>query len=97
MGALTVTSIAGTEVGDSNITVTEELGEGNSFAYKTAKTTAPAILYMDEPGSTYTALTSGADITPAAADHDKITVVELNAAGQVVKVGTDDLTVKAAG
>lgn len=97
VGALTVTSEAGTAVGDSKVTITEAAGEGNTFAFKTAKTTAPAILYMDEPGDTYTAFESAADITPDAADHDKITVVELNAAGQVVSVGTQTLTVKAAG
>lgn len=90
---LTVASVAGTASGASKITVTGMVGTaGNKLAYKTAQTTAPVVLYMDEPA--WTALTNGADIAPTAA-HDKITVVELNSAGQVVSVGTATITKKA--
>ena len=92
---LTITSVAGTASGSSNITVVGAVGTaGNTLAFKSAQTTAPAILYMDEPGAAYTAFVSGADVAPGAT-HDKITVVELNSAGQVVSVGKQTLTKKA--
>ena len=92
---LTITSVAGTASGSSNITVAGAVGTaGNTLAFKSAQTTAPAILYLDEPGAAYTAFVSGADVAPGAT-HDKITVVELNSAGQVVSVGKQTLTKKA--
>ena len=90
IAAVTVASTAGTAVGDSDIAIT---GEG-TYKYKTAQTTAPALLYMDVPDSTWASITSGDDITPTAG-HDKITVVKLDASGYVIGLGSDDITVNA--
>jgi hypothetical protein len=90
IAAVTVASTAGTEVGDSDIAIT---GEG-TYKYKTAATTAPALLYLDYPDATWLDIETGDDITPAAG-HDKITVVKLNEAGYVIGIGSDDITVNA--
>ena len=90
--ALTVASTAGTEIGDSNIAVTGEVGtEGNTLAYKTG-TAVETPLFRDIPVG-YTAFTDADDITPTEG-HTKITVVELNAAGEVVALGNDDITTR---
>lgn len=96
---LTITSTAGTEVGDTHIAVTDP--GSYAYKYKTGKTTAPSLLYMDEPDATWLPLTTpaGVDITPPEATpaHDKITVVRLNAAGYVIGLGSANITVKAGG
>lgn len=93
IAALTVTSSAGTEAGDTKIAITTP-GD-YVYKYKTAATNAPSLLYMDEPDSTWIALTTpaGEDLTPAA-EHDKIAVVRVNAAGAVTGIGSADITVK---
>lgn len=93
--ALTVTSVAGTESGDSLVTVTAgAIGTaGNTMAFKTGPD-AVAPLYRDVPGTTYTAFVSGTDITPDTVGDDTIMVVELNAAGEVLAYGTKALVVK---
>lgn len=92
LGALTVASIAGTAQGDTKVTVTEALGQGNAHFYKTHATTAPAPLYGDEADSTWKAITSGADIT-ATTGH-KLTVVEATPTGFIVKSGNVSVTSK---
>ncbi|MEA5060672.1 MAG: hypothetical protein VB049_11685 [Candidatus Pelethousia sp.] len=87
LGSLTVTSAAGTANGDTLITFT---GSG-SYKYKTGETT-PYPLYLDDV-SDWIDIESGEDITPAAG-HAKITVVEVNEAGLVVKSGSATITVK---
>ena len=94
--ALTVTSIAGTEVGDSKITITDDVGtEGNTLEYKLADGTAPAAgLYKDIlPTTGWTAFLSAADIT--AATGKKITVAEINAAREIISTGAGTITAKA--
>jgi hypothetical protein len=88
--ALTIASTAGATVGTSDIAITDA-GE-YAYKYKTGKTTAPALLYLDYPDSTWADIETGDDIEPGAADHDKVTVVRLNAAGYVIGLGSDDLT-----
>ncbi len=90
LAAVTVASTGGTAAGDSDIAIT---GEG-TYKYKTAATTAPALLYMDVPDATWLDIETGDDITPTAG-HDKITVVKLNADGYVIGLGSDDITVNA--
>ena len=91
--ALTVTSTAGTAVGDSNIAVSGySLGTGESYAYATAPATAPAVSYGQKVNN-WTALTSGTDITPAAG-HTKITVVARNTDGEAIASGTATITKK---
>ena len=84
--SLTVASEAGTASGDSKITVSGySLGSGESYVYKTAADTAPAVNYGDDV-TEWTALTNGSDITPASG-HNKITVAVMNASGKAVGSG----------
>ena len=94
LGSVTVTSAAGTAVGDSNITMAGyTLGAGESWVYKTGKTTAPAVSYGQKLGTGWTAIASGDDITPAANDT-KITVAAVDASGHAQAAGNATITVK---
>lgn len=97
--SITVTSTGegATASGDSLISVSGyTLGSGESYVYKTGKTTAPTAEYGQKLGNTWTALTtpSGTNITPTAT-HDKITVAAIDANGRVQAAGSADLTKKA--
>ena len=95
LAALTVTSIAGTAVGDSKITISGySLGTGESYVYATAPTTAPSVTYGQKVKN-WAALTSGNDITPAEG-HTKITVAVKNADNEAIASGTATLTIKTA-
>ena len=88
LAALTVTSAAGTEIGDTKITIT---GAG-TYKYKTAKDAAPAPLYHDNVAD-WTDIATGAELTPTAT-HNKITVVKVDANGYVLGLASKDITVK---
>ncbi|NCB52465.1 MAG: hypothetical protein EOM54_11405 [Clostridia bacterium] len=91
--ALTVTSSAGTAVGDSNIDVTGEIGtSGNKLYYKLG-TAVLTPYYKDQINAGWTEFEDNDDITPGATDT-KITVVETNAAGEILALGSATLTVK---
>lgn len=93
LGSVTVTSAAGTAVGDSKITLSNyTLGNGEKWVYKTAATTAPAVTYGQNL-KTWTEITSGSDITPASG-HTKITVAAVDANGRAQAAGNATLTVK---
>ena len=94
--ALTITSVAGTAVGDSLITITAgEIGDvGNTLAYRTGAA-AYTPLFRDIPGAAWTVVTLPDDITPDTAGDATITVIEINAAGEIVALGSVALTVKA--
>jgi len=92
--ALVVASEAGTEVGDTKITITDP-GEATYFA-KTGETTAPSLLYGDVPDDTWTELTLVAGVTqftPGDVAHDKLGTVRVNADGAVDAIAADDLVV----
>ena len=94
LGSVTVTSAAGTAVGDSKITLSGySLGTGESWVYKTAVSTAPTVTYGQKLGSTWTEIDSGDDITPTAT-HTKITVAAVDANGRAQAAGSATLTVK---
>lgn len=94
LGEITVTSSNGTASGDSNIAVSGYTpSTGESYKYKTAKDTAPAVTYGQKIGSGWTAITPPADITPAAT-HNKITVVSVDANGRAQAAGSKSLTIK---
>ena len=94
LGSITVASTAGTAVGDSNIAVSGyDPGTGETYKYKTAKTTAPAVTYGQKLGTGWTTIVPPHDITPNAT-HDKITVASVDANGRAQAAGTDDITVK---
>lgn len=81
--ALTVTSVAGANVGDSTITVTEAHLAGNGFKYKSAASVAiPAI--GTKLGAGWTSFASGDDITLTTGN--KIVVVEVGANDVVDRV-----------
>lgn len=91
IGALGVTSVAGTLSGDTLITVTGTEVSGTTLAYKVAgKVTAVA---NGQIVTGFTAFESADDIT--AATGKIITVVELNAEGRAIKVGSAQVVAKA--
>lgn len=95
LGSVTVTSTAGTAVGDSNIAMSGyTLGTGEKWLYKTAKDTAPTVTYGQKLGSTWTEIDSGDDITPAET-HNKITVAAVDANGRAQAAGNATITAKA--
>lgn len=95
LGSVTVTSTAGTAVGDSNIALSGyTLGTGEKYVYKTG-TTAPAVTYGQKLGNTWTEIDSGDDITPTA-NHTKITVAAVDSNGRAQAAGNATLTVKTA-
>lgn len=87
---LTVTSAAGTETGDTKITVSPNLTPGNSYKYKVAdNVTIPA---YGQSVKNWTAWDGAADIT--AASGKEICVVECDAAYRAVKAGVAVVTAK---
>ena len=93
LGSVTVTSTAGTAVGDSNIAMSVyTLGSGEKWVYKTAKDTAPTVKYGQSLKG-WTEIDSGDDITPAAT-HNKITVAAADANNRAQAAGSTTLTVK---
>lgn len=93
LGSVTVTSTAGTAVGDSNIAMSSySLGTGEKFVYKTAKDNAPTVKYGQKLGSTWTEITTGDDITPTAT-HNKITVAAIDANGRAQAAGSTTIVV----
>lgn len=95
LGSVTVTSTAGTAVGDSNIALSGySLGTGEKFVYKTAKDNAPVVKYGQKLTG-WTDIDSGDDITPTAT-HNKITVAAIDANGRAQAAGNATLTVKTA-
>jgi hypothetical protein len=91
LAAVTVVSTAGATEGTSDIAIT---GAG-TYKYKTAATTAPALLFKDVPDDTWLDIETGDDIEPMETGDDKITVIKLNAGGYVIGLGSDDLTLNA--
>lgn len=86
--AVTVSSAAGTEIGDTAISIT---GAG-TYKYKTSATTAVNALYLDDV-SGWDNIATGDNITPAAT-HDKIAVCRVNADGLVIGYGSANITKK---
>ena len=92
LGTLTVTSEAGTAVGDTAITVTQSLSTGNSYKYKVA-TTAPTVTYGQVLGSGWTAWNGTDDIT--AATGKGITIAEVDGNNRAQAAGSATVTAKA--
>lgn len=84
LGSLTVESAAGTNTGDTALTVTPAAASGNIYKYKVADDVT-AVDYDDDL-STWTTWNGSADIT--AASGKKITVAECTSAGKARKVGS---------
>ena len=84
LATVTGTSEAGTEVGDTKLTVTSEATVGGAsyyYAYGTSAPAAPAYGTAIDT-STWTKLVSGNDYTIASGK--KLTILEVNGTGQVV-------------
>lgn len=88
---LTVVSAAGSTTGTTHLTVTETLGEGNSYAYATDR--SPAKPAIGEDVSSLTTWDGVSDITVD--DGVVITLVEKDANSKAVKAGTVDAVVAA--
>jgi hypothetical protein len=92
LGALTVTSAAGSAEGTTAVTVSPTLTSGNSYKYYTAASiTLPA---LDATVSAYTAWDGSTDIT--ATTGNEIAIVEVNSSGLVKKAGKATVVSKAA-
>jgi len=91
LGALAVTSVAGTNSGDTNIDFTGGESSGTTFGYKVAGKAASVACGDQKTG--YTTITTNADVT--AATGKVITVVEFDAAGRAIKVGSAQVVAKA--
>lgn len=95
LGELTATSAAGTNVGDTKITVTPEKGEGNTYIVKISESaiTLPLGNVASSTLTGYVAWDGSSDIT--AATGSIIAVLEITAGGLTVK--GDTVTVIARG
>lgn len=97
LGSVTVTSAGtgATAVGDSLISVSGyTLGTGESYVYKTAKDTAPAVAYGQKlTGWSKLTNASGTNITPAST-HNKITVAAVGSDGRAQAAGNATLNLK---
>lgn len=91
LGALTVTSAAGTNTGDTKITVTPALETGHMYKYKVAASAAPEVQY-GQSVKNWTPWDGKSDIKAATGQH--ITVVECDNTYKALKAGNDDVTAK---
>lgn len=95
LSAITVTSEAGTGEGKTDISLSGYTpGSGEHYAIKTAASTAPAAWYGMVLDNTWTAKTFPMDEYAPTSGHNKITVVSVDAYGNVVAAGSATITVK---
>lgn len=87
LGTLSVSSAAGTNTGDTKLTVTP----GNVYKYKTDPTTAPVVTYGQNV-RTWSSWDGTSDIT--AANGSKITVVEADSTYKALNAGNATVTAK---
>ena len=87
---LTVISLAGTEAGQTVITVSPAMTNGNSYKYKTAETVA--FPESDDPTADYTAWDGASEI--AATTGNEILIVEVDGTGAVKNAGKATVTAK---
>lgn len=91
LGDLTVTSTAGSNVGDTMVTISPSLSSGNSYKYKVAGN--PTLPTFDATCATgYSVWDGTSDIT--AATGQKIVVVEVDANNKAKKAGMATVTAK---
>ena len=91
LGALGVTSIAGTATGDTKIAFTGGEVSGTTFGYKVLGKVA--VVNSGDTNTGFTTNGTGADIT--AATGKVVTIVEFDAAGRAIKVGSTQVVAKA--
>lgn len=91
---ITVASAAGTASGDTKLTLSGYTpGAGESYKYKVATGTAPAVALYEVLDSTWTEWNGTSDIT--AATGKKITVASVDSTGAAVAAGDATVTAKA--
>ena len=88
LGELTVTTIAGTEIGDTHVTVQPEKTPGNSYKYKT-ESSVDLPTYNQDCSTGYTDWDGAADIT--ATNGNKILIVEVTSEGRARAAGIGDV------
>lgn len=88
-GSITVTSIAGTEVGDTNVTADPATG---TLVYKIAAAAQTPDTW-DVLDETWLAFTSGEDYTATTGDY--ITVCEVNEDDEMIAIGSAEIVSKA--
>ena len=86
---LTITSVAGSSVGTTKITVSPTLTSGNSYVYQTSPTAIAEPEYLDNV-SAYTEWNGSSNIT--AEDGHYIGIYEVNDENKVVKFGQKTIT-----
>lgn len=98
IGALTVTSAAGTNVGGTKLTTTNTLGSGEKYVYKIGTSgSAPSIAYHEKADYTWTQWDGSSDLdVGTSANGKKATVAVVDSYGKAVKSGAVTLTVKTA-
>ena len=98
LGSITVTSAAGTNVGETALSTTNVLGSGEHYVYKVgSSSSAPSIAYHEQPDYTWTAWDGTSAINVGtSANGKKATVAVINNNSQATKKGTVTLTVKTA-
>ena len=90
LGSITVTSEAGTASGDTKITLSGySPSTGEKYVYKFGASTAPSVSYGQKLGSTWTEMTSPAQLTPGS--NAKITVASVDANGRAQAAGNADV------
>jgi len=90
LGSITVTSEAGTASGDTKITLSSySPAAGEKYVYKFGASAAPTVTYGQKLGSTWTEMTSPAQLTPGS--NTKITVASVDANGRAQAAGSADV------
>ena len=94
--SITVTSAAGTSVGNTALSTTNSLSSGQHYVYKIGNaSTAPSIGYREEADYTWTEWNGSSEIAVGTdANGKKATVAVVNASGKAVKSGICTLAVK---
>lgn len=91
LGTLTVSSAAGSESGETKITVSPAITYGNHFVYKTDTAVTLPSSYGEDVSEGWTAWNGMDDI--AATSGNEIGIVEADAAGKAVAAGKTTVTV----
>ena len=93
LGSITVSSAAGTETGDTKITITGTAGTGNKYYYKCAAG-ALSPLYGDQIDGGWKEIATGDEITPGATDTHITVVKAVEASGFILAKGSATITKK---
>ena len=93
LATITVASAQGTNSGTTKLTLSGYTpASGESYVYKAASDTAPAVEYGDVPDYTWAAWNGSADLTIT--NGYKVTVASINSSSQVVAAGSATVVAK---